>query len=145
MDGSTCDALTKGLLSPCRRRTLLQGALGGALLVLLPGRGLEVEAARRGCKKKERCSPSTPCGQSDTCECFVVAGLKRNTKRNKCFQSFDTCDRFLICESSKDCPAGTACAATCCDATMCVPLCGTPLLTGAAVQRSGSGGSPSLP
>ena len=141
MDGGRFDSLTKDLLSSCRRPTLLQGALGGALLVLLPGRGFAVEAARRGCTKKKKCSFRKPCGQSDTCECFFVAG----TTRNECFQAAETCDQFPACEKTRDCPEGTACAASCCEVNMCVPLCGMTTMTEVVGPRSGSGASPSLP
>jgi hypothetical protein len=141
VDGSRFDALTKGLRSNFGRRTLLQGMLSGALAAVFPRLGFEVEAApRRGCKKPARCGPRRACGQSATCECFFVAG----TKRNKCFESQEECGLNPTCDTSADCVVGFACRASCCPEKECYPLCGTTPSPSAA-SRSGSGGSDNLP
>ena len=120
VDGRSFDALTKVLARHSRRRTLLQSALSGTLTAVLPGRAVEVEAAkRRGCKKQARCSPLSPCGFSAACTCFFSG-----RRRNRCFAGDVECNTRVPCKKSSDCQPGSACAATCCAQKQCIPLCG---------------------
>ena len=89
-----------------------------------------------GCSgSTEVCADLFTCGANNECACY-------NTTEGShaCVVNFQFCDDLTqTCQSSNDCPAGTACVVTCCPDNLCAPLCGT--TTSAALQAESGGGN----
>ena len=83
---------------------------------------------------QQACDNPFSCGANNECLCF-------NTTEGShaCVVDFPGCE-LPTCQSSNDCPAGTACVRTCCTNNLCAPLCGT--TTSAALQAASGGGNP---
>jgi hypothetical protein len=83
---------------------------------------------------QQACDIPFPCGANNECLCF-------NTTEGShaCVVDFPGCE-LPTCQSSNDCPAGTACVRTCCEFNLCAPLCGT--TTSAALQAESGVGNP---
>jgi hypothetical protein len=78
------------------------------------------------------------CGANNECLCFITP-----EGPHACVVDFGSCENLTqTCQSSNDCPAGTACVRSCCTDNLCAPLCGT--TTSAALQAESGGGNPAL-
>src|SRR5437879_816786 len=107
--------------SSVSRRTMLKriGAAGAVAWVAPAISSLNTPAfaasgPKQGCDNPIPCA--NPCGPGCTC-------VPTTEESGFCHQGI-SCDGAQTCSTSRECPAGWACASTCCAGLICVPPCG---------------------
>lgn len=108
----------KGLLTRAGAGAAVLGA-GAMITATTAGAAAPHSTAcnANGCGAENQCGEYDSCMGHDCCACWV-------TTEGCCFCGQDYfCESTIPCTSSNQCPAGWACAITCCGAT-CVPPCG---------------------
>jgi hypothetical protein len=113
------------------RRDVLKRIGAGALVAWtapivtsIGARAFASRPARKACEDKT-CGPD-PCFDQSVCASPQSGCTCLATTDGPCYcHQGSSCDALTPCTNRHECPPGWACAASCCEGTLCVPPCGT--------------------